>query len=119
MFSTIGRSGSDRRFCRRCKGNRQSLREPRSSRRLAAEPGGPLAKAYRSSDDVGRDLVFDEGDPIAQQQLAFFQPLQPQEIWRGRLMQRINRRVEVAVFLLQACEFCVQLALVWIGHDLY
>ncbi|CCE11673.1 conserved hypothetical protein [Bradyrhizobium sp. STM 3843] len=33
-------------------------------------------------------------------------------------MQCINRRVEIAVFLLQACEFCVQLALVLVGHDL-
>ena len=28
-----------------------------------------------SGDDVGRDLVFDEGDTVAQQQLALLQPL--------------------------------------------
>jgi hypothetical protein len=33
------------------------------------------AKRCGSGDDVGRDLVFDEGDTVAQQQLAFLQPL--------------------------------------------
>ena len=48
----------------------------------------------------GRDLVFDEGDAVAQLQLAFFQPLQPQQIRRRRLMQRIDRRIEIAMLLL-------------------
>src|SRR6266571_847173 len=47
--------------------------------------------------DVRRDLVFDEGDAVAQLQLALLQPLQPQQIRRGRLMQRIDRRVEIAL----------------------
>ncbi len=40
--------------------------------------------------DVRRDLVFDEGDAVAQLQLALLQPLQPQQIRRGRLMAAAN-----------------------------
>ncbi len=54
--------------------------------------------------DIRRDLVLDEGDAVAQLQLALLQPLQPQQIRRGRLMQGIDRRVEIAVLLLQPCE---------------
>jgi hypothetical protein len=70
----------------------------------------------RSGDDIGRNLVFDEGDAVAQLQFAFFQPLQPQQIGRGRLMQSVNRRVEVAVLLLQPSEFGLEFALIFVGH---
>jgi hypothetical protein len=70
------------------------------------------------SDNIGRDLVFDEGDAVAQLQFAFLQPLQPQQIRRRRLMQRIDRRVEVAVFLLEAREFGGEFALILVGHGL-
>jgi hypothetical protein len=68
--------------------------------------------------NVGRDLVFDEGDAVAQLQFALFQPLQPQQVGRGRLMQRIDRGVEVAVFLLEARELHRKLALIFVGHGL-
>ena len=71
-----------------------------------------------SGDDVGSNLIFDERDPIAEQELSLLQPLQPQQIGRGRLMQSVNRRVEVAVLLLQAREFGLQFALVLFSHDL-
>lgn len=67
--------------------------------------------------DVRRDLVFDEGDAVAQLKLAFFQPLQPQQIWRGRLVQGIDRRVEIAVLLLQPGELGFEFALIFVGHD--
>ena len=67
-----------------------------------------FAKSAPRNDGLGNnircDLVFDEGDAVAQLQFAFLQPLQPQQVRRGRLMQRIDRRVEVAVFLLEASE---------------
>ena len=66
--------------------------------------------------DVRRDLVFDEGDAVAQLQFAFFQPLQPQQIWRGRLVQGIDRRVEIAVLLLQPGELGFEFALIFVGH---
>jgi len=68
-------------------------------------------------DDIRRDLVFDEGNTVAQLQLAFLQPLQPQQVRRGRLMQGINRRVEIAVLLLQPCELVGEFALIFVGHD--
>src|SRR3977135_4227489 len=66
--------------------------------------------------NIRRDLVFDEGDAVAQLQLALLQPLQPQQIWRGRLMQRIDRGVEIAVLLLQPCELGFEFALILVGH---
>src|SRR3954447_12534708 len=68
-------------------------------------------------DDIRRYLIFDEGDAIAQLQLALFQTLQPQQIRRGRLMQGIDRRVEISVFLLQPCELDFEFALIFVGHD--
>ena len=70
------------------------------------------------SDNIRRELVFDEGDAVAQLQLAFFQALQPQQVRRRRLMQCIDRRVEVAVFLLEASELYRKLALIFVGHGL-
>jgi CheY-like chemotaxis protein len=67
--------------------------------------------------DIRRDLVFDEGDAVAQLQLALFQPLQPQHIRRRRLMQRIDRGIEIAVLLLQPCELGFEFALIFVGHD--
>jgi hypothetical protein len=74
-------------------------------------------RARGSGDDVGGDLVFDEGDAVTQLQFAFFQALQPQQIGSGRLMQSVDRRVEVAVLLLQPSEFGLEFALIFLGHD--
>jgi hypothetical protein len=78
------------------------------------EPKGRAAL----SDNVRCDLIFDEGDTVAQLQLALFQPLQPQQIRRRRLMQGIDRRVEIAVFLLQPCELGLEFALIFVSHGL-
>lgn len=69
-------------------------------------------------DDVRRDLILDEGDAVAQLQLALLQALQPQQIRRRRLMQGIDRRVEIPVLLLQPRKFSLQLALIFVGHGL-
>ena len=68
-------------------------------------------------DDVRRDLVFDESDAVAQQQFALFQPLQSQQIRGRRLMQCIDRSIQITVLLLQPCELGMQLALIFVGHD--
>jgi len=73
-------------------------------------------QAPRSGDDVRRDLVFDEGDAVAQLQFAFLQPLQPQQVRRRRLMQRVDRRIEITMLLLQPGEFVFKLALIIVGH---
>jgi len=67
-------------------------------------------------DDVRCDLVFDEGDAVTQLQLSFLQPLQHQQIRCRRLMQRVDRRIEIAVLLLQPREFDVEFALILVGH---
>ena len=77
---------------------------------------GPSRNDRFLSNDIGRDLVFDESDAVAQLQLALLQPLQPQQIRRGRLMQGIDRRVEIAVLLLQPCELGFEFALIFVGH---
>ena len=80
---------------------------------LAPLPRGGAAAIRRSSgDDVGGNLVFDEGDAVAELQLALLQPLQAEQIGRRRLMQGIDRRVEIAVLLLQPGQFGLQHALV-------
>jgi len=73
-------------------------------------------QAPRSRDDIRRDLVFDEGDAVAQLQFAFLQPLQPQQVRRRRLMQRVDRRIEITMLLLQPGEFVFKLALIIVGH---
>ena len=79
-------------------------------------PGGTVGPLASSGDDIGRDLVFDERDAIAQLQFAFLQSLQPQQIRRGRLMQRVDRRIEIAMLLLQPGELVFELALIIVGH---
>jgi hypothetical protein len=78
--------------------------------------GAPGMTTLRNN--IRRDLVFDEGDAVAQLQLALLQPLQPQQIRRGRLMQGFDRRIEVAVFLLQPGELGCELALILVDHGL-
>jgi hypothetical protein len=76
-----------------------------------------LHNAQRASgDDVGRDLVFDEGDAIAQLQLPLLQALQHQQVRRRRLMQRVDRGIEIAVLLLQTRELGVEFALILVIH---
>jgi hypothetical protein len=79
-------------------------------------PGHPIRGQPELGDDIRRDLVFDEGDAVAQLQLALLQPLQPQQVGRGRLMQSIDRRVEIAVLLLQPRELGFEFALIFVGH---
>ena len=86
-------------------------------RRFARVGRRARGNTARSGDDVGGNLVFDEGDAVAQLQFAFFQPLQPQQVGRRRLMQSVDRRVEVAVLLLQPSEFGLEFALIFVGHD--
>jgi hypothetical protein len=71
----------------------------------------------RLRNDIGGDLVFDESDAVAQLQLALLQSLQPQQIRRRRLMQGVDRRVEIAVLLLQPCELGFEVALIFVGHE--
>ena len=62
-------------------------------------------RAVNSGDDVGGELVFDLDDAIAQMQLAFLQPLHLQQVGSGRVVQRFDGNVEIAMLLAQLPQF--------------
>jgi hypothetical protein len=69
-----------------------------------------------SGDDVGCDLVFDEGDAVAQLQLALFQPLNLQYVGSRRVLQGFDRDVQITMLLLQARQRGPQLPFFLFGH---
>src|SRR5437660_8484299 len=77
---------------------------------------GKRAPPRRSRDDVGGELVLDEGDAVAQEQLALFEPLHLERIGADRVLQRADGGVEVPVLLLQAHERRAELAFFLFGH---
>src|SRR5271165_4470159 len=54
-----------------------------------------------SGDDVWHQLVFQPGELVAQQELAFLQSLQLQLVGLTGPAQRLDRRVEIAMLLAQ------------------
>ena len=75
----------------------------------------PAAPAV-SGDDVRRDLILDEGNAVAQLQLALLQALQPQQIGSGRMVQRFDGDIKIAVLLLQLRKLESEFVIVLIGH---
>src|SRR5580704_10608088 len=73
-------------------------------------------RAHRSRDDVGGELILDEGDAVAQEQLALLEPLNLQRIRPDRVLQRPDGGVEVPVLLLQAHQRRAELAFFLFGH---
>jgi hypothetical protein len=57
-----------------------------------------------SCDDVRRQLVFEPGELVAQQELAFLQSLQLQLVGLTGPAQRLDRRVEIAMLLAQSLD---------------
>ena len=45
-------------------------------------------------------------------QFALLQALQTQQIGRGRMVQRIDRRIEVAMLLLEPRQFCTEIVII-------
>src|ERR1700744_783658 len=74
------------------------------------------AGAKLSGDDVRRQLVFDEGDAVAQHQFALLQPLHLNEVGTRRILQRSNRSVEVTMLLQQAPQLRAKLAFLFLRH---
>lgn len=111
------------------KGERQGLQErPPAGQWLwglvgimvNARPGvAPVfaGRERRSGDDVRGDLVFEEGNPVAQLQLAFFQPLQLQQVRRGRMVQSLDCGIKVTMLLLQPGQLEGEFVIVLFGHD--
>ena len=73
----------------------------RKSARKGIALGTPGASSS-SRDNIGRKLVLDEGDAVAQVELALLQPLHLDDVGTERVLQRRYRGVEVAMLLLQA-----------------
>ena len=71
---------------------------------------------HPSRDDIGRELVLDEGDAVAQLELAFLQALDLQLVGAGRIVQRLDGGIEVAVLLSQARQLRPELAFFLIRH---
>jgi len=67
-------------------------------------------------DDVRRQLIFDKGDAVAQLQFALFESLNLDEVGSGRILQRCNRGIEVAMLLLQARKLRPKLAFFLFRH---
>jgi hypothetical protein len=61
-------------------------------------------------------LILDRADAVAELKLALFQPLNLDAVVTGGAKQRADRRVEVAVLLLQPLEFKIEFALFFPRH---
>jgi hypothetical protein len=70
----------------------------------------------RLGDDIGGELILDEGDAVAQLQLAFLEALYLDDVGAGRFLQRGDRSVEVAMLLLQARKLRPKLAFFLFCH---
>src|ERR1700722_19737481 len=76
----------------------------------------PLANHVTLRNDIRRELVFDEGDAVAQLQLAFLQPLNLNDVGAGRFLQCSNRGVEVAMLLQEVRKLRPKLAFFLFRH---
>src|SRR4051812_34287967 len=66
------------------------------------EPQGKQPTMLKSCDNIGRELIFDKADAVAQHELALFQPLHLQEIRARHIVQGLDGDVEIAMLLLEA-----------------
>ena len=85
--------------------------DPKQGRRPSRWPGCSITRSSaaaqvqpirRLGDDIRGQLILDEGDAVAQLQLAFLEALHLDHVGAGRVLQRGDRGVEVAMLLLQA-----------------
>jgi hypothetical protein len=66
--------------------------------------------------DVGRQLIFDIGNAVAELQFSLFEALDLNKVRPRRFLQRRNRGIEVAMLLLQARKLCPKLAFFLFRH---
>ena len=88
-------------------------------RDVCAQGGAERPLRAASRNDIRRELIFNEGDTIAQLQLLFFQALHLKQIRAGRILQRSNRGVEVAMRLVQPRQLGPQLVFFLLSHALW
>src|SRR5580692_1537876 len=84
----------------------------------APHPGLLPARGEKEAlrNNIRRELVFDEGNAVAQLQLALLQALHLDDVGARRILQRRNRGVEVAMLLLQARQLRPKLAFFLLRH---
>ena len=73
-------------------------------------------KVQVSRNDVRRELVLDESDPVAQDELALLEPLDLQEVRARRNLKRLDRRIEVAMLLEEPRQLGAELAFFLFCH---
>lgn len=74
------------------------------------------APAAASGDDIWRELVLDMGNPVPEEELALLEPLDLQDVGRRGTLQRLDRRIEVAMLLAQPSKLRPQLGFFLLGH---
>src|SRR4051812_14335766 len=70
----------------------------------------------RLGNDVRRQLIFDEGNAVTQDELALLEPLDLQDVGSGQSLQRFDRDIEVAMLLPQPRKLSPQLDFFLFGH---
>ena len=70
----------------------------------------------RLGDDIGGELILDEGDAVAQDQLSLLEALDLENVRGRRNLQRFDRDIEVAMFLPQPYKLSPQLDFFLFGH---
>ena len=83
---------------------------------ILSENRFPLFGIMRSRDDVGRQLVFDRVDAVAQIELALLQALHLQNVGPARILERRDGGIEVAMFLQEPRQLRAELAFFLVGH---
>lgn len=70
-----------------------------------------------SGDDIGGELVFNEGNPVAQPQLALFQALHLNDIAAGGRLKRLDGGVEIAMLLPQPLQLPPEFGFLILRHE--
>ena len=106
------------RYSRRSAGTRRcgDVRAQGANAGSRSGRGSAALRNDRLRNNVRRELVFDEGDAVAQVQLALLQALHLDEVGARRFLQRRNRGIEVAMLLLQARQLRPKLAFFLFCH---
>lgn len=83
---------------------------------MRARPNAEAAAPRTLGNDIGRELVFDVSDTVAQLQFLFFQSLQLEHVRTRRILQCGNGGIEVAMCLDHAAKLSPQLVFFLLGH---
>lgn len=84
--------------------------------RAVCAPPRPAPNHRRSSDDVGRQLIFEKRYLVAQMQFALFQALDLQQVGARRRFKGGDCRVQVAMFLAESGKLGLEFGNLFDGH---